>query len=113
MSFVGGEVGQGTGQQGREGVVGVGGLGFAGAADVQEAGDGQVQVEGQAVGAGGDHGPDGGFAEGPAVLGETAGEVVVAVFGGEVTDQVPPPGGCAVPGQRERSGRGGQVVGPV
>ncbi|MEU2956707.1 hypothetical protein [Streptomyces xanthochromogenes] len=79
-----GEVGQDAGQQGGEGVVEVLGEGFAGTADFQEAADREVQVQGEPVGAGGDRGAD----EGLAAVDEAAGEVVVAVLGGEVTDQV-------------------------
>ncbi|MFD8413695.1 hypothetical protein ACFV2Q_18295 [Streptomyces sp. NPDC059650] len=85
VAFFGGEVGEGAGEEGGEGAVEVGrGGGAAGAADLQEAGDREVQVQGQAVGAGGDRRADVGADEGLAVLDKAAGEVVLAVLGGEV-----------------------------
>ncbi|WP_129773491.1 hypothetical protein [Streptomyces sp. L-9-10] len=82
VAFVGGEVGEGAGEEGGEGAVEVGGGGgAASAADLQEAADREVEVERQAVGAGSDRGPDAGADEGPAVLDQAAGEVVLAVFG--------------------------------
>ncbi|MBP8534071.1 hypothetical protein [Streptomyces sp. MK37H] len=89
MALVGGEVGQGAGDEGGEGVVEVvGGGSAAGAADLEEACDGQVQVERQAVRALGDDRADVGADQRLAVLGEAACEVGVAVLGGEVADQV-------------------------
>ncbi|MFE9610985.1 hypothetical protein [Streptomyces sp. NPDC006012] len=89
MPFVGGEVGQDAGDESGKGVVEVGGRGCAaGAADLQEAGDGQVQVQRQAVRAFGDDRTDLWADQRPAVLGEAAGEVGVAVLLGEVADQV-------------------------
>ncbi|MCX5434720.1 hypothetical protein OHU11_41820 (plasmid) [Streptomyces sp. NBC_00257] len=59
VAFIGGEVGEGAGEECGEGAVEVGGGGgVACAADFQEAADGEVEVEGQAVGAGGDRGAD-------------------------------------------------------
>lgn len=88
VPFVGGEVGQGAGDQGGEVVVEVGRLrGAAAAAQLEEPGDGQIEVQGQAVRAGGDDLPDVLADQGLAVAGEAPGEVVVAVLGGEVADQ--------------------------
>ncbi|WP_406430393.1 hypothetical protein OHB00_01415 [Streptomyces sp. NBC_00631] len=85
VAFVGGEVGQGAGDQGGEVVVEVAGLrAAAGAAQFQEAGDGQIEIEGQAVRAGGDDLPNGLADQRLSVAGEAAGEVAVAVLGGEV-----------------------------
>ncbi|MET7852273.1 hypothetical protein [Streptomyces avermitilis] len=116
-TFVGGEVGQGAGDQSGEVVVEVAGLrGAAAAAQPEEPGDGQIEVEGQAVRAGGDDLPDVLADEGLAVAGETPGEVVAAVLGGEVADQRLPPG-AARPGVRAAGTVGwaspGQAVGPV
>ncbi|GHA70024.1 MULTISPECIES: hypothetical protein [Streptomyces] len=81
MAFVGGEVGQGAGDQGTEVVIEVGRDRLAGAADLQEAEHRQVEVEGQAVGAVGDDLADLAAGERLAVVGEPTGEVVVAVLG--------------------------------
>lgn len=83
VPFVGGEVGQGArDREGGEVVVDVGRLrGAAGAAQLQEPYDGQIQVEPQAVRAAGDHAADGFADQGLAVAGEASGEVVVAVLG--------------------------------
>ncbi|MFD3760889.1 hypothetical protein [Streptomyces sp. NPDC058622] len=112
VALVGGEVGQGAGDQGGEVVVEVGrDRGVAGAAEFEEAHDGEVKVEGQAVGAVGDGLADVGADEGLAVAGEAAGEVVVAVFGGEVTDEDLPPvarSGAGGTGSRHAGG-GGQA----
>ncbi|MFE0645666.1 hypothetical protein ACFW2Y_29255 [Streptomyces sp. NPDC058877] len=108
VAFFGGEVRQGAGEEGGEGAVEVGrGGGAAGAADLQEAAHGEVEVEGQAVGAGGDRGPDVGGDEGPVVVDQAAGEVGLAVFGGEVADQELPGAGAGCAGRRDGQGGGG------
>ncbi|MFE0737473.1 hypothetical protein [Streptomyces sp. NPDC058855] len=85
VALVAGEVGQRAGDQGTEVVLEIGrGRGVAGAVQFD---DGEVEVERQPVGAGGDHVPDGGGDERGTVGFEAAGEVVVAVLGGEVADQ--------------------------
>lgn len=119
VASVGGEVGQDAGEEGGKGAVEVGrGGGASGAADLQEAADREVEVEGQAVGAGGDRGADVGADEGLVVLDQAAGEVGVAVLGGEVTDQVLAAGRRGSSGLRDRGGGGGQAgpgvgAGPV
>lgn len=75
-------------------------------------------MEGQAVGPVGDHDADGGGDERPAVLDQAAGEMVVAVLGGEVPQQVLPPLRRARARRRRRARRGGQAgpgggAGPV
>lgn len=88
VPFVRGEVGQGAGDQGGEIVVEVDRLRRAvAAAQLQKPGDGQIEVQGKTVRAGGDDLPDGLADEGLAVADEAAGEVVVAVLGGGVADQ--------------------------
>ncbi|MER7108862.1 hypothetical protein [Streptomyces sp. NPDC000229] len=84
VPLVEGEVGQGAGDQRGEVVVKVGRLRrSAGAADLQEAHDRQIEVERQAVGAVGDAPSDLLVDERFAVAGESAGEVVVTVLGRE------------------------------
>ncbi|WP_406016793.1 hypothetical protein OG520_44245 (plasmid) [Streptomyces sp. NBC_00984] len=113
VTFLWGEVGEGPGEERGEAAVEVGGGGgVAGAPDLQEAGDGEVEVEGQAVGAGGDRGPDVGADEGLAVLDQAAGEVGLAVLGGEVADQILPGAGAGCPWLRNRQGRGGGQARP-
>ncbi|OKI46084.1 hypothetical protein [Streptomyces sp. MJM1172] len=85
VALVRGEVGQGAGEQ--RGEVGPdvrGRWGAAGSAELQEAQDGKVEVEVQAVGAFGYHRAQVGVDEGLAVAGQTPGEVVGAVLRGEV-----------------------------
>lgn len=100
MALVRREVAEGAADQGREVDVEVGGAGLApGAPDRQEPLDGEVEVEREAVRACGDDRADLGCDDGGAVAHEPAGQVVVAVLGGEVADEDLP--------ARGRSRRGG------
>ena len=107
MPFVGSEVGQDVGDACREGVVEVGRLwGAAGASQLQEPGDRQIDVQREAVTPCADHASDGFADQGLAVAGEAAGEVVVAVLGGEVTDQDLPSPAAGAGGAGSRDGEG-------
>ncbi len=88
MALVGGEVGEGAGQEGREvGAEVAGGRAAAGAVQFQEAVGGEVEVEGQPVGLLGDDLTERGSDERLSVAGQAAGEVVGAVLQGEVANE--------------------------
>ncbi|MFE9853640.1 hypothetical protein ACFYPN_33330 [Streptomyces sp. NPDC005576] len=107
VPLVGGEVGEGAGDQGGEVVVEVGGVrGSAGAADFEEPHHRQIEVERKPVGAFGDGVADLGADERLSVAGQAAGEVVVAVLGGEVTDEDLLAGSVRCPGGRDGSRQG-------
>lgn len=109
VAFVGGEVGEGAGDQGGEFDVEVGRLRReAGAADLEKAHGGQVEVQRQAVGALGDHTSQRWVDQRLAVGGEAVGEVVVAVLVAEVPDQdlaATARIGCGGAGRRRERGR--------
>ncbi|MCX5346083.1 hypothetical protein [Streptomyces atratus] len=111
MALLRREVRQRAGEQGREGAVEVGrGGSAAGATDLQVAGDGEVEVEGQAVGPGGDRCPDVSVDEGPALDSEPLGEMGLAVLGRQVSDQVLASG--VFTGTGRGDGPGGPQSGP-
>jgi hypothetical protein len=96
VPLVGGQVADGAGDQGWEFAEVVRLWGPAAAPDLQEPHDGQVEVEGQAVGPVGDGAAHLGADQRLPALGQAAGEMGIAVLGGEVADQDLPYGGAAL-----------------